>query len=113
VAFPNLARIQEELTPIERHVLGRAAVHCWRFDGDIPYAPPNAHQRAIAYTLAAPGVRLLREVTARPTFRLTGLGARIVKRLYRLVDEEWDIRREIEFWRMSVLMWNDWEKGGD
>jgi hypothetical protein len=109
----RLPRLVQELTLIERHVLGRVAVHSWTHDGSIPFVAPTAHQFAIGLALAAPGVRLL-EVVVSPisfqqSFRLTHLGAYVVRRLFRLVPAHEDQRRELAFTKMRQMMCNAWE----
>lgn len=109
----RLPRLVQELTLIERHILGCVAVHSWTHGNTIPFVAPNAHQFAVALGLAAPGVRLL-EVAVSPvcfqqSFRLTRLGAYVVRRLFRLVPAHADQRRELAFTKMRRLMQNAWE----
>lgn len=67
----------------------------------------------MALESAAPGVHLLEvfvsPATLRQSFRLTRLGAYVVRRLFCLVSEDDDRRRELEFTKMCRLMLNDWE----
>jgi hypothetical protein len=104
------------LTPIQRYVLARVAVHTWTHGGRIPYRPPNAHQASVAFALAAPDVCLLTMLAASssmfPVFRLSHLGEYAVRRLFRLVSTEEDQRRELEFTKMRRLMQNAWETRG-
>ena len=51
VRLPGLG---QELTPTQRHSLGRVAVHAWTHQDAIPFVAPNAHQSAVALRLAAP-----------------------------------------------------------
>ena len=108
-----LPRLVHELTLIERHLLGRVAVHSWTHEGAIPFVAPNAHQFAVALGLTAPGVHLLEvvvsPVTFRQSFRLTHLGAYVVRRLFHLVPARDDQRRELAFTKMRQLMQNTWE----
>lgn len=109
----RLPRLVQELTLIERHILGRVAVHTWTHDGSIPFVAPNAHQFAVALGLAAPGIHLLEVVVSPVSFRqsfcLTRLGAYVVRRLFRLVPAHADQRRELAFTKMRRLMQNAWE----
>lgn len=107
-----LPRVLRNLTLVQRHILGRVAVHGWTHDGIIPFFAPNAHQFAVALELAAPGVHLLEVVvspiTLRQSFRLTRLGSYVVRHLFRLVPAREDQRRECEFTQMRQFMHNDW-----
>jgi hypothetical protein len=109
VALPS---VLYDLSVVQRHILARVAVHAWTHDGGIPFVAPNAHQFAVALGLAAPGIRLL-EVAVSPvsfqqSFRLTHLGAYVVRRLFRLVPAQDDQRREREFTKLRQMMHNDW-----
>lgn len=102
--------VLHELAAIQRHILARVAVHTWTHDGSIPFVPPNAHQAAVAVSLAAPEVRLLVATASRPrSFSLSRLGEYAARRTLRLVPSEVDQAREVEFDRMRYLMRNDWE----
>jgi len=107
-----LPRVLHDLTLVQRHILGRVAVHSWTHDGAIPFIAPNAHQFAVALALAAPGVHLLEVVVSpisfRQSFRLTRLGGYVVRHLFRLVPAGDDRRRELEFTKMRQLMLNAW-----
>jgi len=104
-----LPRILRDPTAIEAHMLARIAVHSWSRE-DVPYYPPNEHQRAVALALSAAGVRLVTYTPGdRPSFRLSRLGERVARRVLRLVPADVDQRRESEFDRMRALMRNDWE----
>jgi hypothetical protein len=106
-------QVLHNLSRIQRHVLGRVALHSWTHNGDIPFVAPNAHQFAVAMGLAAPGVRLLdvavSPVSFQQTFRLSRLGAYVVPRLFHLVAADEDQCRELEFTKMRRLMQNAWE----
>lgn len=110
-----LPQLRQELTAVERYVLGRVAIHTCNHDGAIPYIAPNRHQFSVALTLAAPDVRLLLASTheyasfEEVAFRLSRLGRRMVQRVFRLVPLEDVLDREIEFDRMRALMRNEWE----
>jgi hypothetical protein len=109
VALPS---VLYDLSVVQRHILARVAVHAWTHDGSIPFVAPNAHQFAVALGLAAPGIRLL-EVSVSPvsfqqSFRLTRLGAYVVRRLFCLVPAQDDQRREREFTKLRQMMHNDW-----
>src|SRR5215467_8920674 len=86
-----LPRVLHELTEVQRHVLARAATHCWTHGGHIPYFPPTDQQRAVAWTLAASEVRLLapswvvRGHSFRLAFRLTRVGEVAARRVLHVV----------------------------
>jgi hypothetical protein len=107
-----LPHVLHDLTLVQRHILGRVAVHSWTHNGAIPFVAPNAHQLAVALELAAPSVHLLEvivlPVSLRQSFRLTHLGSYMVQHLFRLVPAREDQRRECEFTRMRQFMYNDW-----
>jgi hypothetical protein len=113
----TLPQLRQELTEIERHVLGRVAIHTCNHDGAIPYVAPNAYQFSIALALAAPGVRALlastREYVSfrRVSFRLSRVGWRLVQQLFRLAPLEEVMEREIKFDRLRTLMRDVWEGG--
>jgi hypothetical protein len=110
VRLPGLG---QELTLIERHILGRVAVHAWTHEGTIAFVAPNTYQGTVALGLAAPGIRLLEmavsPISFQQSFRLTHLGCRVVLRLFRLVPTRDDQRRELEFTKMRRLMQQAWE----
>jgi hypothetical protein len=101
------------LTPIQRYVLARVAVHTWTHGGRIPYRPPNAYQASVAFALAVSDVCLLTmsaiPSSTVPVFRLSHLGEHTVRRHFRLMSTEEDQRRELEFTKMRRLMQNAWE----
>jgi hypothetical protein len=48
-------------------------------------------------------------ISFQQSFRLTRLGRRVVRRLFRLVPAREDQRRELEFTKMRRLMQRAWE----
>src|SRR5689334_18080609 len=94
-----LPSVLHDLSEVQRHILGRVAVHGGTHEGAIPFVAPTAHQFALALELAAPGVHLLEvavsPVTFRQSFRLTRLGGYVVRRLFRLVPPDDDRRHEL------------------
>lgn len=106
----SLSRILQELSVIERHILARAASHCWTHEGAIPYIPPTLHQTAVALALSAPSMRLLSSVPSRRgaySFRLTRLGEAVACRVLHIVPAAEDRAREREFDRIRALMRSD------
>jgi hypothetical protein len=110
-------RLRQELTELERYVLGRVAIHTCNHDGAIPYIAPNAYQFSVALALAAPDVRALLASTRdyasfrQVSFRLSRVGWRLVRRLFRLTPLEEVMEREIKFDRLRTLMRDVWEGG--
>jgi hypothetical protein len=102
-----LPRMLGEFSEIQRYVLARVATHSLRLDGKIPYIPPTALQRDIAFSLV--DVRLLEFASKRPAFRLSRLGLLVASRLFRLVPARWSIEHESEFEFFRALMCNRWE----
>lgn len=102
----------QDLSEIERHVLGRIALHEWTHGGRVPFSAPNAHQRAVAFRLAAPTRGLVSAASwsaRRTTFRLTDRGEVVTRAALRVVAAGPNHGWEVEFDRMQALMRNDWE----
>ena len=108
-------RLLEQLTEVQRHVLARIAVHTWNHGGSIPFYAPNAHQRAVAFSLGAPELGLVAPLvslvasTPRLCFRLTRVGDAAARRVFNVLPSAVVERREAVYQRLCALMRNDWE----
>lgn len=104
-----LPRILHELTALQRHILGRVAVHSWTHQGSIPFIPPNAHQAQAAFALAHPDVRLLLPISLEPSFHITRRGELAVCRLFQVIPWRWSCEQERLFDEMQRFYRNKWE----